>query len=93
MLFFVFLAIFGPMLAPYSVTTQDLGARFLGPSWQHWLGTDQHGIDTLSQDQRKGFTERQKQMDLSSARGEKHIAAEYDETGRVIKSVKPINPT
>ena len=50
-------------------------------------------IDTLSQDQRKGFAERQKQMDLSSARGEKHIAAEYDETGRVIKSVKPINPT
>lgn len=50
-------------------------------------------INTMSQDQRKGFTERQKQMDLSSARGEKHIAAEYDETGRVIKSVKPINPT
>ena len=50
-------------------------------------------IDTLSEDQRKGFTERQKQMDLSSARGEKHIAAEYDETGRVIKSAKPINPT
>lgn len=46
---FLFLAIFGPWLAPYSVVHQDLDARFLGPSWRHWLGTDQHGIDTLSQ--------------------------------------------
>jgi peptide/nickel transport system permease protein len=46
---FVFLALFGPMLAPYSIEHQDLDARFLGPSSAHWLGTDQHGIDTLSQ--------------------------------------------
>tara|TARA_R110002096_G_scaffold16898_14_gene58177 strand:- start:15773 stop:16597 length:825 start_codon:yes stop_codon:yes gene_type:complete len=46
---FLFLAIFGPWLAPYSVLHQDLDARFLGPSSKHWLGTDQHGIDTLSQ--------------------------------------------
>lgn len=46
---FVFLAIFGPSLAPYSVEHQDLDARFLGPSAAHWLGTDQHGIDTFSQ--------------------------------------------
>ena len=46
---FVLLAIFGPWLAPYSVEHQNLDARFLGPSSAHWLGTDQHGIDTLSQ--------------------------------------------
>ncbi len=46
---FAFLALFGPLFAPHSVVQQDLDARFLGPSWQHWLGTDQHGIDTLSQ--------------------------------------------
>ncbi|MCP4443824.1 MAG: ABC transporter permease [Myxococcales bacterium] len=46
---FLLLAIFGPWLAPYSVVHQDLDARFLGPSTAHWLGTDQHGIDTLSQ--------------------------------------------
>ncbi len=49
MSFFLFMAVFGPLLAPYSVVHQDLDARFLGPSWEHWLGTDQHGIDTLSQ--------------------------------------------
>ncbi len=49
MSYFVFLAIAGPWLAPYSVVHQDLDARFLGPSTSHWLGTDQHGIDTLSQ--------------------------------------------
>jgi peptide/nickel transport system permease protein len=46
---FIFLAFFGPLLAPYSVDHQDLDARFLGPSAAHWLGTDQHGIDTFSQ--------------------------------------------
>lgn len=46
---FVFLAIFGPYLAPYSVVEQDLDNAFLSPSFQHWLGTDQHGIDTFSQ--------------------------------------------
>ncbi len=46
---FGLLAIIGPWIAPYSVLHQDLDARFLGPSGAHWLGTDQHGIDTLSQ--------------------------------------------
>lgn len=46
---FVFLAIFGPLLAPYPIDVQDLDNRFRGPSAAHWLGTDQHGIDTLSQ--------------------------------------------
>jgi peptide/nickel transport system permease protein len=49
MALFVFLALFGPLIAPYSIDHQDLDARFLGPSAEHWLGTDQHGIDTLSQ--------------------------------------------
>lgn len=34
-------------------------------------------IDNMSEDQRKGFAERQKQIELSKARGEKHIAADY----------------
>lgn len=46
---FLLTAILGPTLAPESVTSQNLDARFLGPSWEHWLGTDQHGIDSLSQ--------------------------------------------
>jgi len=46
---FALLAVIGPWIAPYSVIHQDLDARFLGPSGAHWLGTDQHGIDTFSQ--------------------------------------------
>lgn len=46
---FVILAVIGPWIAPYSVVHQNLDERFLGPSAAHWLGTDQHGIDTLSQ--------------------------------------------
>ena len=45
---FVFLAAFGPMLAPYSVeqmTPNDLDL----PSKQHWMGTDNLGIDIFSE--------------------------------------------
>lgn len=46
--FFIFLAIFGPMLAPYDPTEQDLFAMLEGPSATHWLGTDNIGRDIFS---------------------------------------------
>ncbi len=46
--FFVLLAIFGPSLAPYSPTQQS-GPVYAPPSSQHWLGTDDSGVDVLSE--------------------------------------------
>jgi peptide/nickel transport system permease protein len=46
---FVFLALFGPMLAPYAPETQNLDRILEGPSADHWLGTDENGRDLLSQ--------------------------------------------
>ncbi len=37
-----------PVLAPYSASAQDIGARLEGPSSEHLLGTDQLGRDLLS---------------------------------------------
>jgi peptide/nickel transport system permease protein len=34
--------------APYGSDTQDILSRLKGPSWAHWLGTDNFGRDTLS---------------------------------------------
>lgn len=45
---FVFLAIFGPMLAPYNPSTNS-SAILQGPSASHLLGTTQVGQDVLSQ--------------------------------------------
>ncbi|MET9853592.1 ABC transporter permease [Streptomyces sp. NPDC006450] len=45
---FVLVAILGPWIAPYDPTFGQLGDTLLGPSAQHWLGTDQGGHDTLS---------------------------------------------
>ena len=47
------LALFGPWLAPYSPTEfnyRETGElkQLQGPSWEHWLGTDQFGRDILS---------------------------------------------
>jgi peptide/nickel transport system permease protein len=51
-LFFIFLlifmAIFGPLLAPYDPNKMDLEHQLEQPSWNHWLGTDSLGFDTLS---------------------------------------------
>jgi ABC-type dipeptide/oligopeptide/nickel transport system permease subunit len=44
----LFAAIFGPMLAPYSYTQQDLMHTAELPNAQHWLGTDELGRDLLS---------------------------------------------
>ena len=49
---FVFVAVFAPLLAPYSPTAVDLTdirpGVFPGPSWEHPLGLDQLGRDELS---------------------------------------------
>jgi ABC-type dipeptide/oligopeptide/nickel transport system permease subunit len=46
-LLFVF-AIFAPLIAPYNPYAPDFGVRLQGPSWQHLLGTDGLGRDTLT---------------------------------------------
>jgi peptide/nickel transport system permease protein len=47
-LFFVAVAIFAPMVAPYSPTATDWGAVRKAPNLAHWLGTDEIGRDVLS---------------------------------------------
>ncbi len=47
-LFFVLVAIFAPLIAPYAPTATDWGAVRKAPSWAHWLGTDEIGRDVLS---------------------------------------------
>src|SRR5215475_4146817 len=44
----VFVAIFGPWLAPYDPSRQQLENRLSGPSWQHPFGNDDLGRDILS---------------------------------------------
>ncbi|WIY52086.1 ABC transporter permease [Devosia sp. YIM 151766] len=44
----VLLAIFAPLIAPYSPIQQNLKLRLQAPSWGHLLGTDHLGRDTLS---------------------------------------------
>ncbi len=45
---FVALAVLAPVLAPYSWTQQS-GPVYAPPSTQHWLGTDDSGVDVLSE--------------------------------------------
>ena len=45
---FVFIAIFGEMIAPYDPVRQDLLAAKQTPSSEHWLGTDELGRDMFS---------------------------------------------
>ncbi|MEZ4734411.1 MAG: ABC transporter permease [Caldilineaceae bacterium] len=47
-LMLIFVAIFGPTLAPYSYTEQDLLHVAQMPSTAHWLGTDEIGRDLFS---------------------------------------------
>lgn len=44
----LFIAIFGPWIAPYSYTEQNLRNTARMPSMQHWLGTDELGRDLFS---------------------------------------------
>jgi peptide/nickel transport system permease protein len=41
-------AIFAPLIAPYDPFEQDLDNSLASPSWEHLLGTDTVGRDTLS---------------------------------------------
>jgi len=45
---FVFIAIFGPLLAPYPPNDMIPRDRLVGFTANHWLGTDEYGRDTLS---------------------------------------------
>ena len=44
----IFLAIFGPWIAPYDPLITDGTARLVGPNAAHWFGTDALGRDLLS---------------------------------------------
>ncbi|WP_112323914.1 ABC transporter permease [Oceanibium sediminis] len=48
LLVLILAAAFAPWIAPYSPLGQDLGARLLPPSAQHWMGTDELGRDIFS---------------------------------------------
>ena len=41
-------SIFASQLAPHDPLDVDVHNRLTGPTWQHWLGTDQLGRDVLS---------------------------------------------
>ena len=45
---FAIIAVFAPIISPYSPYKQDYKIRMEGPSISHWLGTDHLGRDTLS---------------------------------------------
>jgi peptide/nickel transport system permease protein len=44
----LFLAVFGPMVAPYHPERALPGAGLLSPSLEHWMGTDVAGMDIFS---------------------------------------------
>lgn len=46
--FFVLLAIIGPIIAPFGMNEQNLANRLLAPSGEHWFGTDDLGRDIFS---------------------------------------------
>lgn len=46
--FFVFLALFGSVIAPQGINEQNLTLRLLPPSSEHWFGTDDFGRDIFS---------------------------------------------
>jgi len=41
-------AAFGPAIAPYDPNTMAFGEEFVGPSAEHWMGTDDFGRDIFS---------------------------------------------
>lgn len=47
-LFFMIIAVFAPLLAPYGINEQELSIRNNPPSPEHWFGTDDFGRDIFS---------------------------------------------
>lgn len=47
-IFFVLIAVIGPMLAPQGINEQNLAIRLLPPSGDYWFGTDDLGRDVFS---------------------------------------------
>lgn len=47
-LFYIFIAVFAPVLAPYHPHDINLGNKLMPPSTEHWMGTDDKGRDILS---------------------------------------------
>ena len=41
-------AVIGPILSPYDPRALDVNERYLGPSFEHWFGTNQLGQDLLA---------------------------------------------
>ncbi len=46
--FWFLMAIFGPLIAPYSPSHQSIAERFQGPGLHHFFGTDRFGRDVFS---------------------------------------------
>jgi peptide/nickel transport system permease protein len=44
----LFLAVFGPLIAPQPTETASPDERLLPPSFAHWFGTDENGTDIFS---------------------------------------------
>lgn len=47
-LFYIFIAVFAPVLAPYHPHDISLENKLMPPSTEHWMGTDDKGRDILS---------------------------------------------
>src|SRR5919206_509292 len=45
---FILMAVFAPLIAPYSPLQQDLASKFAPPSRAHLMGQDELGRDILS---------------------------------------------
>lgn len=46
--FYIFIALFAPILAPYDPYEIQLENKLMPPSFDHWMGTDDKGRDILS---------------------------------------------
>ncbi|MCX8126046.1 MAG: glutathione ABC transporter permease, partial [Dehalococcoidia bacterium] len=44
----IVLAFIGPYITPYDPLSTNVMNRLQGPSWVHWMGTDEVGRDVLS---------------------------------------------
>jgi peptide/nickel transport system permease protein len=48
LMFFIAVSVLAPVLAPHPIDAMKLEDRFIPPSAEHWLGTDEFGRDILS---------------------------------------------